>query len=427
MASRTSQFFYLRRGTDQSGPFIARELKEMVTDGRLLPDDFVSREGGDWHRASTVGGLEFRQGNNQQKVIAPPVPVVAEAPPPLPPSKPALPTGNLQDVALPQNPVSVLLNSLVTEKIAGLHKEFESGRLAQSQFESTGRLLLQQLQSAVNYLSRLDTLTSKATESGPIGNLPAANTNAKISDPKNAKPEVRKQRPLPQADPPPIPISNSVSQTSSGFGLGGIASVAGAAVLGGAFGYLLANQSRHSHVGAYGLPHTDLPEYGSAQFVGGGNTAHSDAGAEFEDDSDVIAVDTNGDSVADKFVADTNGDNVADFTATDDDGDGLIDSFETDLDHDGDFDRRFVHDPLSDGPAGIDNNGLADNADFAAIDGELDAESDLDDVDAEWDSAELDSDVGDSELGAVDSDFNSFDSGDFDSGGFDGGDMDFGD
>jgi hypothetical protein len=413
MSERSQPSFAVRRGGKHLGIFLAKDLKGMAIDGRLQETDEVSRPGDVWHRASTVRGLEFKapkvqipkQAPIQQSTVA---------------TKPARDTAITPQVML-QNPVSVLLNTLVTDRLSTLYQSVNRGELKEAEFRVTGAMMLEQLQQAVTHLETADSGHPKPPPGKQAGALPA-----KVASPANVREQGSRQQkpgiePSEFASFPTQSAAPTVQSPASGTGIGAVAKLAGAAALGGAFGYLLASQSR------------SYPGMNTGYGYGGGFQNNGDlggfpvqSGSAVSDSSDesmhanVVGFDTTGDGISDTFVADSNADGVADFRATDDDGDGLIDSFETDNDRDGDFDQKFVsqHD---------DGDMVATNVPEGSADFEPDLMGMDDDIDGEFEAAELDDELeSDDSLDSSD-EVGDFDSGDFDSGDVDsGGDFDFG-
>lgn len=408
MSEKSQPSFAVRRGKKHLGIFSAKDLKEMANDGRLQDTDEVSRPGDVWHRASTVRGLEFKAPKAQVPKQAPVKQSTAVA-------KSEHDTAITPQVVL-QNPVSVLLNTLVTDRLSTLYQSVNRGELPEAEFRATGAMMLEQLQQAVTHLENSDSGHPKPAPGKQAGVLPE-----KGSSPANVRERGSRQQkpgiePSEFASYPTQSATPTVQSPASGTGIGAVAKLAGAAALGGAFGYLLASQSR-----SYPGMNTGYGYGGGFQHNGDPGGFPVDSGTAVSDSSDksmqanVVGFDTTGDGVSDTFVADSNADGVADFRATDDDGDGLIDSFETDNDRDGDFDQKFVsqHDH---------GEMVATNVPDSAADFEPDLMGMDDDPDGEFEAAELDDELeNDDSLDSSD-EVGDFDSGDFDSGG----DFDFG-
>lgn len=351
MTERSSTEFFARRGKCIMGLFNSAALKAMALDTRLLPTDEISLEGRVWHVATSVKGLVFGT----------PVPP-GKSPPTLP--EPRTVSGQVGSSkarntdsatignASLKNPVSLLLNSLVTDKLFSLRQCVNQGSLDSAAFETTGKSLLIQLQEAVAYLESLPTVRPDGVSAPERDRItsPSAAKTANSSGASAVNQSLTRNRTTTR------PIIGPTSPT----GIGSVATMAGAAVLGGAFGYLLGNQSR-GHVGlgeSHPSPQENTYSYGNA-FLASDTNGGGELGT-IANEPAVIGFDADKDGRTESFIADTDGDQIADVRATDDDGDGLIDSFETDLDHDGHFDQRFVSEPIGDpAPSGDSDWNLA--------------------------------------------------------------------
>lgn len=87
--------WFVAQNGKQSGPFTASQLQEMAADGRLQPDDLVTKTGSQqWKPAQQVKGLAFAQ---VEQPNLPPVPVQN---PPRPVTEPQTPPSSLNSVGL---------------------------------------------------------------------------------------------------------------------------------------------------------------------------------------------------------------------------------------------------------------------------------------------------------------------------------------
>jgi hypothetical protein len=236
MSEKSQPSFAVRRGKKNVGIFSAKDLKEMANDGRLQETDEVSRPGDVWHRASTVRGLEFKAPKAQFPKQAPVKQSTAVA-------KSERDTAITPQVVL-QNPVSVLLNTLVTDRLSTLYQSVNRGELPEAEFRATGAMMLEQLQQAVTHLETADSGHPKPASGKQVSAPPE-----KVASPPNVPERGSRQQkpgigPSEFASYPTQSATPTVQSPASGTGIGAVAKLAGAAALGGAFGYLLASQSR---------------------------------------------------------------------------------------------------------------------------------------------------------------------------------------
>jgi len=351
------------------------ELKYWAANLKVQPHESVSLDGSSWRKLSDIPGLFATKvapaSPNRQltapKKLTPPARQPQQLQPPVP--NPL------------SNPIAALLNTLVTERLEELQEKVQRGEIDAKQFEAKGRRLLEQLLAAIEAFpggaSPRDTehgtsIVEKSKSILPPPRAAAANRSATR-----------------QHDQASLAGLESSVRSPEPTGIGSVAKLAGAAILGGAFGYLLANQ--RVHAGQYGG--TDFhPMSGGWEHDYDRNTVASDIG--HGDSHAAMVIDSNADGVVDLMPLDQNSDGVADFVAHDNDGDGLIDSFEVDADLDGTFDQRFVEDPSFAPSENIESDGGGAD-DGLEMTGEMLAEvpEDVmgdDEVDSEL-SSELDS------------------------------------
>ncbi len=317
------------------------------------------------------------------------------------------------------NPVSVLLNTLVTDRLSVLYQDVQQGRLSENDFRITGATLLGQLQQAVRFLEPKVAESQQSHSEGVKQDVSAkqkkgveAASEVKVRNAREDRSGASRKQIA--ALHPHQNLSPNSPANVGGSGVGGVAKLAGAALLGGAFGYLLSSQARSYPNHGYG---GHLQE-GNVLGNGGADYLHSGYGTSdssfVEGDPTVLGFDTTNDGRPDTFVADTNDDGMADFRATDVDGDGLIDSFESDNDYDGDFDQKFIAENQSTELAQLESSsGLSDEIEFDDSDDGYSDDPDEDIESEQWDSES-----------AIESE--GFETSD-DVADFDGGDLDFGD
>lgn len=334
-----------------------------------------------------------------------------------------------------QNPVSVLLNSLVIDCLTERQKKVSQNALSEAEFNDFAKALLFQLQGAISHLEtsglrlpserntgtpgvpspkKLEHPSTKSSQTiGAASLYPARGITAPAGpeDRRRLSAEMR-ARDIATAPPSLPPVS---PQTS---GSGGMAKIAGAALLGGAFGYLIGSRPTpgvgHVTHSGHGFFPTESdradefdPRHSQASYVSETDGPSSDGHA---DHSRVIGFDSSGDGVPDHFVVDTDGDGNADALAHDANSDGLIDSFEMDNDNDGRFDQRFVAAPFSSSPDNAFAASPKDGLDSAEL-GEDDQFVDEDSDHADEDMPLLEEDVGtDEEYASDESDDAEFDS-----------------
>lgn len=330
-----------------------------------------------------------------------------------PPIKQDIAAKSKRDTAVPsqialKNPVSVLLNTLVTDRLSSLYESMNRGELSDGDFRVVGALMMEQLQQAVTHLEATNPAVPNPAVSKQGGVRPEIIASPVpalgVRQPKCSVESSEISSPHIQAGQP------SVQSPAAAIGLGAVAKLAGAAALGGAFGYLLSSQSRsYPGVGnGYGYA-SGIPNSGGAFGYPSQNGGAGFDSSENHEGTVVVGFDSTGDGIPDTFVADSNADGIADFRATDDNGDGLIDSFESDSDGDGDFDQKFMaHDEFE--PS-------------------TEIESDVFGMNDEFGTAELDEEIDSDDMLASSDEISDFDSDDFDSNSdvdF-GGDVDFGD
>ena len=279
-----------------------------------------------------------------------------------------------------QNPVSVLLNSLVIDCLTERQKKVPLNALSESEFHDFARVILFQLQGAISQLessgfrspSEQNTGTQSVASQKELGH-PSTKSSQAIGTESRTTPSAPEDRrrfsaempardfaaasppTLPPVVAPPPPVSPPAS------GIGAMAKIAGAALLGGAFGYLMGSRPNHgvghgTHFGQGFSPMDPVladESYPRASHVSYGSETDDPSSDRNTDRSRMIGFDTSGDGVPDHFVVDTDGDGDADVISHDANSDGLIDSFEMDNDNDGRFDQRFVAAPFS---SNLDND-----------------------------------------------------------------------
>jgi hypothetical protein len=393
------QYFHVF-DNQRHGPFSGLQIKQRAAAGTILPHHHIQEDGSPkLYEARLVPGLFEPQPQSTAPASSP------------------LPAGNGErnQQAAPlkprfRNPVSALLNSLTTITLDNMHARVGRGELTQAAFEQSGAVLLTELQSAIVF-----------AESLPESSRPAgANTpdKPKPGDAQQRAPEAGRPggRPLTGTVVPPARESARASAAKSPTRQAPAASpavVAGssgasalqlgaAALAGGAWGYLLAQQGGMGRGMAYGhdTGDTHIHYHGTASDFA--DTSSQDMAtadhvpASYEEpqadsQAHVMGVDSNNDGLVDTFYGDSNGDGKADVMGRDTDADGDLDHIAIDSNNDGTFDRNFTEDDAT-----AEADGMTDSAeeDVDDQDFESDGDADYDDAGDYGDMADAGGDFG---------------------------------
>ena len=409
------KFFYSQNG-ERHGPISTAQLRELANSGRLLHEAIVEDEGsGRKSEARKIKGL-FKD-TNQQAFARP-----------ANDSQPPNESKNIQ----PQfkSPVSALLNQLTASLLELMNEKVQKGEMEKAAFESRATEILVCLDASIRQTETQQSLLTQSSDSSKqqkkTGGSPTSQTasggrrtppsppaknNKKSGGAQSSQGRDRQSAGAYHQSNAAIPLSQQPGAPSPQSGVGNTLKFGAAALAGGAFGYLLANQGRmpgrhgfgsNYGYGGYGETHVHYHgdaseqnlETSGADYGDYSEVAHHDDSS--GNDATVIGADTNDDGLADTFYADTDNDGVADAIGKDTDFDGQLDEVSVDTDGDGTMDQTFVStDDEEDGyeEDGLEEDGLEEDGyeddgyeDIAAADVDTDMGDDMDvDMDMDMD------------------------------------------